>query len=84
MQIENIKITGMKCGGCTNKVSSALTTVTGVNNVKVSLSNGEAMVNYDEQFTSPKQLKDIVKEIGYDVDDSDAGNKGAGKGCCCG
>ena len=54
MQTEHFKVTGMTCGGCTSKVSHALKKMPGVNDVKVSLSAGEATVQYDERLTSPK------------------------------
>ena len=43
-QTEQLKVTGMTCGGCTSKVTHALNAVTGVNDVKVSLTVGETAV----------------------------------------
>jgi len=68
MQTEVLKVTGMTCGGCTSSVTRALKAVAGVNDVKVSLSPGEATVQYDERLTSPDQLKSAVKVAGYGVD----------------
>lgn len=85
MQTELLKIAGMSCGGCTGKVTDALKAVPGVGEVNVSLSAGEATVQYDEQLTSPEQLKAAVKDAGYRVDTADAPQKSQGKGgCCCG
>ena len=82
MQTELLKVTGMTCGGCTSKVTHALKTVPGVNDVKVSLSAGEATVQYDERLTSPDQLKSAVEGAGYDVGVNAAkGHKSKG-GCC--
>ena len=54
----------------------------GVNDVKVSLSPGEATVQYDERLTSPDHLKSAVEGAGYDVGVTAAkGNKS--KGRCC-
>lgn len=83
MQTELLKIAGMSCGGCTSKVTDALKAVSGVGEVNVSLSDGEATVEYDEQLTSPEQLKAAVKGAGYVVDDTDAAQKPHGKGGCC-
>ena len=68
MQTEILKVTGMTCGGCTDKVTLALKVTTGVGDVKVSLSAGEVKVQYDELLTSPEQLKSAVKGAGYGVD----------------
>lgn len=83
MQTEHLKIAGMSCGGCTGKVTDALNAVPGVGEVNVSLSAGEATVQYDEQLTSPEQLKAAVKGAGYSVDATDTAQKPQGKGGCC-
>lgn len=82
MQTEQLTVTGMTCGGCTNNVTKALTAVDGVSNVIVSLSGGNATVQYDEKITSPEHLKVAIEAAGYGVNDSSAGQKPSGKGCC--
>lgn len=64
MQTEQFKVTGMTCGGCTNNVTRALKGIPGVSDVKISLSAGEATVQYDERLTSPGQLKSAAKKRG--------------------
>ena len=83
MQTELLKITGMTCGGCVSSVTKALKAASGVSDVQVSLSNGEAKVQFDEHMTSPDRLKAAVLEAGYGVNDtrSAAGPKARG-GCC--
>ena len=84
MQTELLKVTGMTCGGCISTVTHALQAVTGVGDVKVSLSAGEAAVQFDEGLTSPEQLKSAVKGAGYGVDTVDTIQRPKGKGCCGG
>jgi len=84
MQTELLKVTGMTCGGCTSNVTRELKAITGVGDVKVSLSAGEATVQYDERLTSPDQLKSAVKGAGYGVDTTNTAQKPQGKGGCCG
>ena len=84
MQTEHLKVTGMTCGGCTSNVTNALNAVKGVDDVAVSLSAGETVVQYDERLTSPEQLKSAVKGAGYGVDAVGTNQKPTGKGCCCG
>jgi len=84
MQTEHLKVTGMTCGGCTGNVTNALNAVKGVDDVAVTLSAGEAVVQYDERVTSAEKLKSAVKGAGYGVDAVDANQKSKGKGCCCG
>ena len=84
MQTELMKVTGMTCGGCISNVTHALKTIDGVRDVKVSLSAGEATVQYDERLTSPDQLKSAVKGAGYGVDLTNATISQKPKGGCCG
>lgn len=82
MQTEQLIVTGMTCGGCTSSVTKALKAVNGVNDVTVSLSDSKTTVQYDENLTSPEQLKSVVMEAGYGVDTSNTTQKPQGKGCC--
>ena len=82
MQTEQLKVTGMTCGGCTSRVTSALKAVNGVSDVAVSLSDSQATVQYDEKLTSPELLKSAVIEAGYGVGTSDNTQQPQGKGCC--
>ena len=82
MQTEIIKVTGMTCGGCTSVVTKTLKAVNGVNDVNVSLSAAEAVVQYDETLTSLEELKFVIIEAGYGVGTSDVNSESKGKGCC--
>lgn len=84
MQTEIVKVTGMTCGGCISTVTHALKAVSGVGDVDVSLSAGEATVQFDERLTSPEKLKSAVNGAGYGVDTTDTAQKPKGKGGCCG
>jgi copper chaperone len=78
MQTEHLTVTGMTCGGCTNKVSRALNAISGVDHVKVSLASGDATVRFNERLTSVDQLKSAVTNAGYGVD----GTMQSKRGCC--
>jgi copper chaperone len=84
MQTETLKVTGMTCDGCTSKVAHALNAITGVHEVVVSLSSGEAAVRYDEHQTAPAQLKSAVTSAGYGVNLNTATHAQQSKGGCCG
>lgn len=83
MQNQTLNVTGMTCDGCTSKVANALKAIPGVHDVVVSLSTGEAAVRYDEQLTSPDQLKSAVKGASYGVDMAKAASSHQSKGGCC-
>ncbi|MFO7875404.1 MAG: copper ion binding protein [Desulfovermiculus sp.] len=62
-----IKVKGMTCQHCVQAVTQALSGLEGVENVKVSLSKGEA--SFEE--TKPvdmEEVKKAVKEAGYKVE----------------
>jgi len=67
MKTEFLNVSGMTCGGCISKVTRALKATAGVGDVKVSLSSGEAAVQYDERLASPAQLQMAVTDAGYGV-----------------
>lgn len=83
MQTEILIVTGMTCGGCTSSVTNALKVVRGVGDVKVSLSTGEATVQYDERVASPDKLKSAVTQAGYAVANTNAEQKPKTKSGCC-
>ena len=83
MQTETLKVTGMTCDGCTSKVAHALNAITGVHEVVVSLSAGEAAVRYDEHLTAPDKLKSAVKGAGYGVNATNTIQKPQAKSGCC-
>ncbi|MGO9935563.1 MAG: heavy-metal-associated domain-containing protein [Steroidobacteraceae bacterium] len=74
MQTEMMNVTGMKCGGCPIKLSSALKESVGVQDVQISLASGRVTVRYDEMRTSPSLLKDVIVRTGFGVDDIAATN----------
>lgn len=67
MQTEHIIVTGMTCGGCVNSLTRALKAVAGVGDVNVTLTTGETSVQYDENLTSPEQLRSAVENAGYGI-----------------
>jgi len=74
MQTELMNVTGMKCGGCPVKLSLALKSMNGVEDVQVSMASGQVTVRYDEHYTLPPQLKAMVISTGFGVDGTEATN----------
>ncbi len=81
MRTETFKVGGMTCGGCVDAVTKVLKGVEGVKDVAVSLTPGEATIEFDESATSPEQLRATVQKAGYEVDA--AGSSSQSKGGCC-
>jgi len=62
-----INIEGMSCGHCTSAVENALKRTDGVENVKVSLDDKNAVVEFDESIVSAEALADVVEDQGFEA-----------------
>jgi len=60
-------ITGMSCNSCAQHIEDALKEK--VNSVSVSFSNETAEIDFNPEKISETEIKDIIKEIGYEVKD---------------
>lgn len=65
MEKTTLKITGMSCAHCLNKIETALQ---GVVKATVNLKKEIAKVNYDETAQTLENLTAAVKEIGYEAE----------------
>jgi copper chaperone len=63
-----MKVKGMSCNGCVNKVTHALTTINGVLSVDVKLNQATVIVQYNEKITLPMHFKASIEAAGYVVD----------------
>lgn len=61
-----IKVDGMKCGKCAERVTNILKNA-GVDNVKVSLENKNVEVEYNENELSIDAVKTAIDDAGYTV-----------------
>ena len=83
VQKVNIKVEGMTCQGCVDKVKSALQKVEGVKEAEVSLKDNLALVTFDADKTNEKELRKAISSSGFKA------AKGKDKACdsggsCCG
>ncbi len=67
MEKIKLKISGMSCQHCVKTVTEALTTLEGVQRVKVNLRKGEAVVRFDEQSVNPVNLRDAITQAGFEA-----------------
>ena len=65
IQTDSFFVTGMQCGGCTNKLSLALRTLSGVDDVQISLASGEVTIVYDQTLVSPARMQETVIRTGF-------------------
>ena len=62
-----IKINGMHCAACAQTIQRALTKTEGVISVRVNLATETAYVEYDNDRINEKNLKEVIKNAGYDA-----------------
>ena len=62
-------IEGMHCEGCVKRLRNVLSELDGVSNVKVSLENKNAEVEYDEDKLELDDIKQGVSDAGFEAVD---------------
>ena len=62
-----IKVKGMDCGGCENRVKNALRQIEGVENVEANFETGNVRVNSDENVTK-EEIENTITDIGFEVE----------------
>ena len=65
METIQLKVGGMTCSGCVRSVTKVLEGVPGVQQVQVSLEQGEATVRFDPATVTPARLTQAVEDAGY-------------------
>ena len=60
-----LKIEGMHCTGCSNRLEKVLNNIEGVEKAKVSFEENEATITYDDGKVSEKQIISEIEEAGF-------------------
>ena len=61
-----LKVKGMVCGGCENRVKNALSTIDGVESVEASFKTGIVTVTTNKELDK-SLLEDKIDDIGFEV-----------------
>ncbi|KKI62721.1 MULTISPECIES: copper ion binding protein [Staphylococcus] len=67
MQQVTLNVQGMTCGSCVNKVEGRVGKLTGVESVKIHLSEGAVDVKFNESIVELEEIKAAIKDTGYEV-----------------
>lgn len=67
MEKKTFAVLGMMCAGCAANVERRLNGTEGVTCATVNLPARTALIEYDEQTTSPERIKESLATIGYDM-----------------
>ena len=66
MKETTIKVNGMVCGGCENRVQNALKTIQGVEEVKADHEKGIVTVTAKEEITR-NMMEEKIEDIGFEI-----------------
>ncbi|MBD3170588.1 MAG: heavy metal translocating P-type ATPase [candidate division Zixibacteria bacterium] len=66
-----IQIKGMSCAGCVKKIENSLNKNPGVISVSVNLAVNSATVEYLSSLTGSNEIKNIIRDAGYEVEDGE-------------
>ena len=61
-----LKVSGMVCGGCENRVKTALSEINGVESVDANHTTGMVIINLKKDLDIA-QIKEKIIDIGYDI-----------------
>lgn len=61
-----LKIEGMHCSGCSNRLEKILTNTNGIENVKISLENKKAEIEFNELIITLKNILEIIVDSGFE------------------
>jgi copper chaperone len=67
METTTIKVDGMSCGGCTASVTKVLAELPGVAKVEVTLSPGQATVEFDAAQVQRAALCAAIADAGFEA-----------------
>ena len=60
-----LKIEGMHCTGCSNRLEKVLNNSEGVEKATVSFEQKEATITYNENQTSIEKIKEDIQDAGF-------------------
>ena len=63
-----LKINGMKCTGCSQRLENALKNTDGIESAFVDLETREAKVKYNKEEISFENICEAVADIGFEVE----------------
>ena len=63
-----LKVHGMSCQACANRVTAALKSISGVKDVEVSLEMKKATIRFESEHSDEGKLKQAVTKEGYLVE----------------
>lgn len=67
METISFNVPSISCSNCSGKIQDAVSTLEGVNNVKVDLKTQTVHVEYNPDNIDPQEIKREISSMGYEV-----------------
>ncbi len=67
MNTLKLKIDGMHCDGCAERIRTVVGKQTGVQQADVSYADGEARIRYNPHVVTEEGLADVIERAGFSV-----------------
>ncbi|MEK4084427.1 copper chaperone CopZ [Psychrobacillus sp. FSL K6-1415] len=68
MQNLTLNVQGMSCGHCVNAIEKSVAQLTGVELVKVNLTDAQVYLAFNEVQVSLDKIKETIEDQGYEVE----------------
>uniref|UniRef100_A0A0B7B2G7 P-type Cu(+) transporter n=2 Tax=Arion vulgaris TaxID=1028688 RepID=A0A0B7B2G7_9EUPU len=65
--VTHIRVEGMTCQSCVRNIEGTLSTKPGIVNIKVSLSDKEAVVTFNPKVVSPTSIAEQIDDMGFEA-----------------
>ena len=63
-----LKINGMKCTGCSQRVERALKNTDGIGSISVNLETREANISYNKDLVTYDKICETIVDLGFEVE----------------
>lgn len=64
-----LKIEGMHCTGCSNRLEKVLNNIEGVTSAQVNFHEKSAIVNFDEGKVTIEKIKENIEDAGFTAEE---------------
>jgi copper chaperone len=64
----NLKVNGMHCGGCANKIKKSIEEMNIEHAVDINIESGKVNIKYDSEKSTIAALKNSIEKVGFQVE----------------
>lgn len=65
----NLKVKGMHCEGCENRIKNSLSTIDGIIEVSANHSNGSVIIKVNKDIELDN-IKEIIDDLGFEIEEN--------------